>query len=276
MERMVADSTLRAYSFDVLSVAKAAFRVAALCCIAVAACGTATSDRSASTIDKYAQQLARPLDAGVQQTLEQIEGRGRQLLALRAYLRAKDSLAARWSWSQAEIDAYRQSTQYQDMMAEIGRITAQFEKSNPGFTLYANSDVRSLDEQIAKWNSNAAVGAIADQLLAAAGEQLKESAKSSAAVRQTEFREFLLAWQPQARAPLAAPGLSLHGRGRALDFQVQQGNRIVAGTDMGTIADVWIGQGWAHKLAAAITAASSKFKGPLSQPDEPWHFEYIP
>lgn len=39
-------------------------------------------------------------------------------------------------------------------MAEIDKITAQFEQSNPGFTLYANSEVRSLDDQIGKWNSN--------------------------------------------------------------------------------------------------------------------------
>lgn len=227
-------------------------------------------------IEEDMRQLARPLDVDVQRVLDQIDGTGRQLLALRSYIRARNSLAARWSWSKAEIAAYEKSAQYRDMMVEIGRITAQFEKSNPGFTLYANSDVRSLDEQIEKWNSNTAVGAIAEQLIAAAREQLARSVDSSASARRAQLREFLIAWQPRTPAPLAAPGLSLHGRGRALDFQVQQGDRIVAGTDTSTIANVWIGQRWAQKVAAAIGAASSRFRGPLTQPNEPWHFEYAP
>lgn len=256
---------------------RTAANVVAVCCIAVAQFSAAASaDRSDAAIEQYMRQLARSLEVDVQDVLDQIDGTGRQLLALRSYLRMRGSLASRWSWSQAEIAAYEQSAQYRDMMVEIGRITAQFERSNPGFTLYANSDVRSLDEQIEKWNSNPAVGAVADQLLAAARQQLAQSTNSSATVRRTQFREFLIAWQPQAAAPLAAPGLSLHGRGRALDFQVQQGDRIVAGTDTATIAAVWIGQGWAQKLAAAIDAASGRFQGPLQQPNEPWHYEYRP
>lgn len=227
-------------------------------------------------MEKYLRQLAQPLDVNVQHTLDRIHGAARQLLALRSYLRARSSLAARWSWSETEIAAYKGSQQYRDMMAEIGKVTARFEQSNPGFTLYANSEVRSLDDQIGKWNSNATVGEIADQLLPAAREQLTQSSKLSASARRARLHEFLLAWQPETPTPLAAPGLSLHGRGRALDFQVQQGNRIVAGTDITTIASVWVGQGWAQKLTAAIDTASSKFRGPLTLPNEPWHFEYQP
>lgn len=222
------------------------------------------------------RQLARPLHVNVQHTLDRIDGAGRQLLALRSYLRASSSLAARWSWSETQIASYQGSQQYRDMMAEIGKVAAAFEQSNPGFTLYANHEVRSLDDQVDKWNSNAAVGEIADQLLRAAREQLARSARSSASARRSKFREFLLAWQPEAPAPLAAPGLSLHGRGRALDFQVQQGDRIVAGTDISTIGSVWIGQGWAQKLIAAIDSASTRLRGPLTMPHEPWHFEYRP
>ena len=124
----------------------------------------------------------------MQHTLDRVDGAGRQLLALRSYLRASNSLAARWSWSETEIASYEESQQYRDMMAEIGRVAAAFEQSNPGFTLYANSEVRSLDDQIDKWNSNAAVGEIADQLLSAAREQLARSGKSPASARRTKFR----------------------------------------------------------------------------------------
>lgn len=251
--------------------------VAAVFCIAVAqVCAAAATQSSDQAIEKHAQQLARPLDVDVQHVLDRIHGTGRQLLALRSYLRARSSLAARWSWSETEIAAYRGSQQYRDMMAELGRVTVQFEKSNPGFTLYANSEVRSLDDQIGKWNSNATVGEIAQLLLPAARQRLARLAKSPASARRAGLREFLLEWQPDTPAPLAAPGLSLHGRGRALDFQVQQGNRIVAGADISTIAGTWVGQGWAQKLAAAIDSGSSRFRGPLTLPNEPWHFEYQP
>lgn len=271
------------------AVLRVAASVVAACCLALAltlaqACVAAEAESSDRVIEQHTRQLARPLAVDAQHTLDRIQGTGRQLLALRSYLRASNSLASRWSWSEAEIASYRASQQYQDVRAEIAKITTLFERSNPGFTLYANSEVRSLDDQIGKWNSNAAVGEIADQLLLAARahlaarlpDQLPPSAKSSAAARRARFREFLLAWQPGAPAPLAAPGLSLHGRGRALDFQVQQGNRIVAATDMNTVASVWVGQGWAQRLAAAIDSASGKLRGPLTMPNEPWHFEYEP
>lgn len=254
-----------------------AANVLALCCIVLAQLSAATAAESSDrAIDEYMRQLAQPLEVDVQHTLDRIDGTGRQLLALRSYLRAQDSLAARWSWSEAEIAAYERSPQYQDMMREVGKVTAQFEKLNPGFTLYANSKVRSLDEQIEKWNSNAAVGEIAGRLLSSAREQLALSTKSSASVQRAGLREFLFAWQPRTPTPLAAPGLSLHGRGRALDFQIQQGNRIVAGAEIASVKSVWMAQGWAQRLAVAMRSANTKFQGPLAVPNEPWHFEYRP
>jgi hypothetical protein len=84
----------------------------------------------------------------------------------------------------------------------------------------------------------------------------------------------LIDWPASAALPLAAPGLSLHGQSKALDFQVRAGDRLIAGPDTATVARVWEGQGWASKLAAAINASSKRFKGPLATPNEPWHFEY--
>jgi hypothetical protein len=75
---------------------------------------------------------------------------------------------------------------------------------------------------------------------------------------------------------LAAPGLSLHGRARAIDFQIHRGVRVVAGPEVAKIADTWEGQGWSRKLREAVMGASNKFKGPLAAPNEPWHYEYQP
>ena len=47
-----------------------------------------------------------PVQAG--EALARIDGQGRQLLAVRSYLRAAD-LAGQWSWSQERIEAYEGS-----------------------------------------------------------------------------------------------------------------------------------------------------------------------
>lgn len=221
--------------------------------------------------------VARPnAETNVESTIQRIDGTDRQLLALRSYLRSKDSLASRWSWSQAEIDAYGRSDQYRDMMAEIDKIKSRFERANPGFTLYANTDVRSLDLQIERWNENATVGEIAHSLYRASCDYLAASMGKRAAGTADRFRDFLVQWQPELPAPLAAPGLSLHGRARAIDFQVHKDDQMIAGTDTAEIARTWVGQGWAQKLNEAVRAASGKFQGPLTLPDEPWHYEYRP
>jgi len=45
----------------------------------------------------------------VAQTLAQLDGSGRQLLALRSYLRSAPCLAERWSWTQEQIEAFEGS-----------------------------------------------------------------------------------------------------------------------------------------------------------------------
>jgi hypothetical protein len=89
------------------------------------------------------------------------------------------------------------------------------------------------------------------------------------------FANFLRAWRPTpAAAPLAVPGLSLHGRSRAIDFQITQNGRIIAPTEVAKVHSVWERQGWAGKLAAVMR--DTRFIGPLQAPDEPWHYEYAP
>jgi hypothetical protein len=68
--------------------------------------------------------------------------------------------------------------------------------------------------------------------------------------------------------------LSLHGRSRAIDFQIVRNGRIIAPTEVAKVRSVWEEQGWARRLAAAMR--DTRFAGPLQSPNEPWHYEYVP
>jgi len=49
--------------------------------------------------ERWVDSASAGLDPQAVQTLQRIHGADQRLLALRAYLRAGDSLAERWSWS---------------------------------------------------------------------------------------------------------------------------------------------------------------------------------
>jgi len=216
--------------------------------------------------------VVQTFDGDVQGVLNDIEGMPRRLLALRSYLRAGESLRSRWSWTEAEVAAFRRSARYQQMLADVQRLTKEFEALNPGVTLYVNTEVRTLGVQLERWNKNRTVGLLGDALLSAARAASIPSAPSGTA----ELRQFLIAWRPAPAVPLAAPGLSLHGRGEALDFQIRKGDRIIAGTDTASVGRDWDAQGWTEKLQQAVKRSGAPFRGPLQAPREPWHYEYAP
>ncbi|MFL6577123.1 MAG: hypothetical protein ACJ8MR_10915, partial [Povalibacter sp.] len=227
-----------------------------------------------SQLNSQLVRLARDQGTQLVQTLDRIQGTGRQLLALRSYLRSRDSLADRWSWSQMQIDEFRRSREYHDLVTEVAKIRARFEADNPGFELYANTEVRSLDLQIQRWNENQSVARLANSLESTLCQRF--DSKDAGELTPDVLREALIHWQPSTPAPLAAPGLSLHGRARAIDFQIHQGTRVIAGPEVAKIRSTWEAQGWSKKLSSAVSAASDKFKGPLKAPNEPWHYEYRP
>jgi hypothetical protein len=230
-----------------------------------------------AAVDDYLLAVTHDLAPAAKDALERIDSKPRQLLAVRGYLRADQHLISRWNWSAEEILVYESSQEYRDLLAEIAAVRARFEAANPGYSLYANTTARSLDLQLQRWNSNASVGVIAVRLQEDAVREL--SAKSYPATpdaRSTvRFANFLREWRPvPSAAPLAVPGLSLHGRSRAIDFQITQNGRIIAPTEVAKVRSVWERQGWAGKLAAAMR--DSRFVGPLQSPNEPWHYEYAP
>lgn len=71
----------------------------------------------------------------------------------------------------------------------------------------------------------------------------------------------------------AAPGLSDHGQARAVDFVVSKNGVVVATVESATISSVWRGkEQWEAKLIKAVKDSGAKLKGPLPNPDEPWHW----
>ncbi len=229
-------------------------------------------------LPSYVTSISSQLDPRVAPTLGQLVGTGRQLLALRSYLRSAPHLAERWSWTQDQIEAFEGSPEHRDLQREIDRVRAAFVAANPGFELYVNSQVRSLDVQIEHWNSNESVKAAADEILVAAQALIASPGFPADRPEQARqaLRTFLSGHRPVPTPTIAAPGLSSHGQMRAIDFQVHQGGRVIAGPSTATIATDWAAAGWAAKLDAAVREASDRFIGPQGSPPAPWHYTYLP
>jgi hypothetical protein len=226
-------------------------------------------------LDKLVTVLAQQTDARVLDALPRIEGVGGRLLALRSYLRSGERLAERWSWTEEQIAAFEGSPEQQELQAEIGRVREVFERTNPGYELFVNPQVRSLDIQLANWNRNESVAAASTRLLQDAIAHLG-AIVGDTATREASLAAFLKAYTPEPIPTVAAPGLSPHGQMRAIDFQVHRGAGIVAGPDTRTIIAQWDQAGWSAKLDGAVRAASRRFVGPLASPREPWHYTYTP
>lgn len=240
--------------------------------LAAAQSRTAAADSATRLVDVIgAEQEAR-----VAAALARIDGAGRRLLALRSYLRAGAGLSARWSWTAEQIAAFEQSPENTELQREIEQVRQAFRSANPGHELWVNPEVRSLDTQLANWNRNDSVSQAAANLLA--DFQRWRSSPSTRALPATKLRQaartFLMEYSPMPVPTLAAPGLSPHGQMRAIDFQIQKDDRIVAGPDSSTIIADWDGAGWTEKLQSAVSAGSDRFTGPLQSPREPWHYTF--
>jgi hypothetical protein len=243
--------------------------LAALLLCAVTLLGPARAAEPAS-LETVMTQLAPPPSA---EALVAIGDPGRKLLALRSYLRAGADLSKRWSWTAEEIKAFEGTPEQKALLAEIDAVKAHFKAANPGYEIYVHGTTRSLDEQIAKWNANDSVGAAAAEMLAAYQTAFGEAA---AAPDPKKLAQWIRSYQPPKRANLAAPGMTLHGRASAIDFQVMKDGRIHAGANTKEVESVWRAEGWDQKLKASMTAAGPSFVGPLANPDEPWHYDYVP
>jgi len=239
-------------------------------------CASVTT-KAPDKLNLYISGVSKKLDARAIEALAKIDDTGRRLLALRGYLRSERSLASKWSWSADQIERYKQSTEYREAMAEVENVRKQFQTQNPGYTLHVNTEVRSLEKQIKSWNETKSVQVAAQDLVTAAGMEISKPVYKDQPDQPSLMRfERFLKDHVVSTPTVAVPGLSPHGQLRAFDFQIKQGDKIIAGTNTAMITDVWDGQGWTGKLQTAVKAASRKFIGPLASPREPWHYTYSP
>jgi hypothetical protein len=246
-------------------------QVALIFAAAVVAQGA--SRASEAQLQDWVDKSSVGLDSRAAEALSQIVGADRRLLAVRAYLRAGDTLPQRWSWSAQRLADYASTPEGRAANADIDAVAAAFAAANPGFALEVNRQPRSLELQLAHWNENASVKAVAASLVESLEKRFVGSTRIPTA---DELRAALTAWTPAVAATLAAPGLSAHGQGRAFDFQVVHEGRVTAGLDAAAAHRQWDAAGWTQKLHRAMDAAHGRFIGPLQSPYEPWHYSYIP
>lgn len=244
-------------------------------CVAMLFVAPAWPEARDAQLRALADQAAVQLPIPVRDALARIAGFDRRLLALRSYLRNGSSIEAGWSWSESQIAAFEGSAEQQALNEAIGQVRLAFEAANPGYTLHVNPQVRSLELQLQRWNANPRVGTTALALLESAREWPLPPRGAATETLQA-FRTALVSSRPEPPAPLAAPGLSAHGRMRAVDFQVVKGPELVAGTETSSIEQRWTTPGWTLKLAQAVAASGTSFTGPLHSPEEPWHYIYQP
>jgi hypothetical protein len=218
--------------------------------------------------------LVKNLPANASDALSKIPEPGPKLLAARSYYRSLAHLDSRWSWDDAKIAAFQDSPEQKALLAEIDRVAQHFSQGNPGYTLYANTKVRSLDQQISSWNSNTSVITAGDFLLAALAKESSMPLTADNTKLPEQLKTWLSAHAPKPSPNLAAPGLSAHGQMRAIDFQIEKNGVLIAPADTAKVDSVWRAQGWDAKLKASMVEAGPAFQGPLLSPDEPWHYTY--
>jgi hypothetical protein len=239
-----------------------------------AALSSTAAAGSCATPDSCIAAVARTQDARVNEALARIPGTGAKLVALRSYLRAGPQLAQRWSWMEPQIEAFAGSRHEQELNAAVQGVRREFERSNPGYTLTVNPEIRSLDRQLRAWNANNSVAAAAREFELAATLAIQGAASRQPGITPQAFARFVMDHKLQPSPTLAAPGLSRHGQMYAVDFHVRRGESIVADTDSATISSVWVAQGWEQSLHAAVVASGSPLTGPLREPHEPWHYDF--
>ena len=235
--------------------------------------GKAFADTAPASLDEALAKLAPPPSDAA---LAQISDPGRKLLALRSYVRYGPRITERWSWTDEQIKAFQGSPEQQALLAEIAAVNEHFKAANPGYEIYVHGTVRSLDEQLAKWNSNASVGEGASEIFEAFKSAFGEEGLQPDKIDTQKLAAWLRGFRPSKRANLAAPGLTLHGRAHAIDFQVMKDGQIYAGANSKQVESIWRAEGWDQKLKASMEAAGPSFSGPLTNPDEPWHYDYTP
>jgi hypothetical protein len=226
---------------------------------------------------RYSDAVSKPLDRRIRGALSMINAGPRRLLALKYYLQRGGAIGGLWAWTEREIVAYRRSIEYRLANAEVDKVRMVFARQNPGYTLTAQKDARTLQDQVDLWNKTPGIQTAGEALwktalVAVRTPHYPDTLTSTSVAR---FRQMLLAARARPALSVALPGFSHHGQLRAYDFVIWRDGKIVAGTDIYSIQSQWIASGWSDRLRQAVYTASGRFDGPLQAPHEPWHYTYL-
>ena len=228
-------------------------------------------------LPRYMAAVAATLDPRLQRAIAKIRAGERRYLAVRGYVRREKRVHTHWSWTAKEAAEFRKTEEYRAMMDTIAAIKRRFAATNPGHRLEVVTDIRTLENQIGKWNTVASIAVsgrevIDTSLVVLADTTYPEIPDSSATAR---FRAFLNGYELVNTPTVAVPGFSDHGQLRAFDFRIYRGRRLVAGTTTATIPGTWESPGWSCRLNEIVCATGDVFHGPLYEPYEPWHYTWV-
>lgn len=225
----------------------------------------------------YLDATARLLDRRMQGALKGIDDIGKRLLALKYYLKRRGAIRNSWAWTRAQALRYKRSKDYSRSISELMTLRKVFEEMNPGYSLRVNTDIRGVGDQVDLWNRTSSVEASSKSLLEKTVKELADTTWPETPDKRalSRFQGFLAKTKIPIVPTVAVPGFSQHGQLRAFDIVILSGDRIVAGTDAGSVRSVWDASGWTKKLKEAIDSANIHFSGPLHSPYEPWHYEFV-
>lgn len=237
-------------------------------------------------LNTYISEVNSSLAQKVRDALLTIPDEKRRLLAMRGYLRTRRNIDTDWAWSNEQADDFRQSIAGKDLVTQITRVKEEFAKANEGKALSTSKMVRTFERQVQLWNDNASVGTAATMLWTLAVKEvakpnLQQKANAATPAAQAkptaeqvaDFKKFIKQSSP-GTIMVATPGLSDHGHANAVDFVVidAKTRKVVAGASKAAIETIWEKEGYTEALKAAVKAAGDRFKGPLANPYEPWHY----
>jgi hypothetical protein len=269
-------------------------------------------------LDKFIQvspvYLVMRGDTQAAATLKVITDLDRRMAAFWNYVRYPKnkgrSIAEAWAWDKEQIAAYEKSPErraagvaiaaVKQLFADDPKIKAIGEADSAVYTLWGEPDPRPLETQLNNWQRSDA-DSVKEYGRVIREHLVKEMSVCGLApvnngiiwdmnVEQLmKFGQFIEKYADSssmgAKSPVfATPGLSDHGRSRAVDFKVikhGQGKPEVYLGANSKQADRWRSEGCAGALTRAVNTLNQRngrtvFKGPLSSPDEPWHWVYQP
>lgn len=227
-------------------------------------------------VQSYIDLTAKSLDRRAQGALAGIDGTPRKLLALRSYLLTR-GFKGEWAWTNREMAAYRRSLEFRYANAEVDKVISLFQRRHPGLKLRTSKLARSLEEQVALWNTTGSIVVASTGLMKHTVRTMVKQDFPDTATKQSlaKFQTLIKNYAVRPVPTVAVPGMSDHGQLRAYDFIIWQGDKILAGSDGASIRNQWIGGGWSDRLRQIVYTASDRFDGPLESPHEPWHYTYL-